>query len=213
MPPFSEQLHQASKSLHIEAERSGVIAQILKGAASVEAYSLYLRSLHPAYEALEQGLALHQYTHAVGQVARAEVYRAESLAADLNVLAGPDWRTDLPVLPEASAYADVIDHATEDGGERLIAHAYTRYMGDLSGGQIMARLLGERLGLPPGALGFYRFDQIADMPAYKSAYRSWLDAAGALLTNPPVVAQEAQVAFRLNIDVSVAVARHVSGVG
>jgi heme oxygenase len=35
--------------------------------------------------------------------------------------------------------------AAEGDGTRLIAHAYTRYLGDLSGGQILQRLLARSL--------------------------------------------------------------------
>jgi heme oxygenase len=96
-------------------------------------------------------------------------------------------------------------------GTGLIAHAYTRYFGDLSGGQILKRLLGRTLGLRPQELSFFEFPEIDDAEEFKQRYRRAIDDSGALINDVGAVAAEAVAAFELNIAVSEAVQR-VSGV-
>ena len=67
---------------------------------------------------------------------------------------------------------------------RLIAHAYTRYLGDLSGGQIVQRLLAKSLGLRPEQLSMYDFSGFPDPAALKTEYRHALEQAGAAGADP-----------------------------
>jgi heme oxygenase len=90
-------------------------------------------------------------------------------------------------------------------GSRLIAHAYTRYLGDLSGGLILQRLLARSLDLRPAELSFYDFPKYPDLAALKAAYREALDRAGSLASDPTNVIEEGALAFTLNIDLSCAV--------
>ncbi len=99
--------------------------------------------------------------------------------------------------------------AAADNGERLIAHAYTRYLGDLSGGQILKRLLERSLGLGPDALSFYEFPAIADIAVFKSGLHAAIAAATSVVDVVAVV-EEAAMAFRLNIELSRAI--HLAGI-
>jgi hypothetical protein len=58
-----------------------------------------------------------------------------------------------------------------------VAHAYTRYLGDLSGGQVLARVARKTYGLEKGGAGtqFYEFDNIENKNGYKKGYRARLD--------------------------------------
>lgn len=203
---FAARLWAGTKALHVQAERSGVIARILKGTATRDSYCQLLRNLVPAYLAMEQGLERHRDAPGVRLVALPETYRASFVIADLHAMAGEGWETRFAMLPAGIAYAEAITEAGRGSGERLIAHAYARYLGDLSGGQIMQRLLSQSLGLGPDQLAFYRFSQIADVAAFKDRYHRDLDTAGQEIGDPDAVLEEAALAFRLNIDVSEAVA-------
>ncbi len=143
-------LYVRTKALHAEAERSGIVVDILKGEASREDYVLFLRNLLPAYRALEEGLARHAGSPILGELANYRLDRAPAIAADLDALSGPGWESRVPVLRSAQTYAAKINDATNGDGSRLIAHAYTRYLGDLNGGQILQRLLTKALDLKPG---------------------------------------------------------------
>jgi heme oxygenase (biliverdin-producing, ferredoxin) len=194
-----------TQALHTKAERSGVINDILRGQATRYAYAMLLRNLLPAYQRMEQGLEQLREKPGVGAVARREVYRAEALQSDLQAFYGDRWDHSLPLLPEGEQYGRRVAEAANGDGVRLIAHAYTRYLGDLSGGQIMKRMLARLLKLEPRELSFHEFPGIADADAFKRDYRHALNRAAAELVDVEVVIEEAMVAFELNIAVSEAV--------
>jgi heme oxygenase len=205
--PFSvvNALYLRTKTLHVEAERSGIIRDLLRGEASREGYVLLLRNLLPAYRAMELGLARHRSSPALSALSDYQFDRAPAIESDLLELGGGRWRQEIPLLPAADLYAARIERVSEGDGSGLIAHAYTRYLGDLSGGQILQRLLARSLGLRPAQLSFYDFPRFADLDALKAAYRQALDAAGALAPDGAAIVEEGIVAFTHNIALSCAV--------
>jgi heme oxygenase len=203
-------LYLRTKALHLEAERTGFIADMLRGAASRDGYTLLLRNLHPAYREIEDGFARHRDSAILGPLARYRLARTPAIEADLVVLNGPDWADDVPLLPEAQDYARIIAQAADGDGSRLIAHAYTRYLGDLNGGLIVRRLLEKSVGLSARELTHYDFSAIAEPAALKTDYREALERAGAAAADPAAIVAEGVVAFECNIALSMAVQRHLA---
>ena len=203
-------LYFRTKALHLEAERTGIIRDLLRGKASREGYILLLRNLFPAYLELEQGLERHRSSPGLGGVTKYRLDRAPAIESDLVALCGKAWERDIPLLPAGEIYARQIAKAAEGDGVRLIAHAYTRYLGDLSGGQILQRLLSRSLQLQPSELSFYDFPGFSDVAGLKADYRSALEQAGTLVTDPQIVVEEGAIAFSLNIDLSCAVQASIS---
>ena len=144
-----EALRARTRDLHTQAERSGIIADILQGRGTREGYALLLRNLLPVYQALEKQMAGLAGSTLVGPLVRLELMRASSIQRDLQAL-GVDIPA-LPLLPAAAEYVTAIERAADGEGGRLIAHAYARYLGDLSGGQILKRLLTRSPGVPAAA--------------------------------------------------------------
>jgi heme oxygenase len=198
-------LYVRTKALHAEAEKSGIIADILRGLATRDSYVLLLRNLYPAYRELELGIERHCGAPGLNLLAAYQFDRAGAIASDLTALCGANWAETIALLPEGEAYRRRVAQAAENDGTRLIAHAYTRYMGDLSGGQIVQRLLARSFGLGPSELSLYAFPQFSDLAALKAEYRVALDRAATVATDRQAVIEEAAVAFALNIALSVAV--------
>jgi heme oxygenase len=198
-------LYFRTKALHLEAERTGIIRDLLRGKASREGYILLLRNLLPAYRAMEHGLERHRASPGLAGLSHYRLDRAPALESDLVTLCGKAWERDILLLPAGEIYADRIAKAAEGDGARLIAHAYTRYLGDLSGGQILQRLLAKSLELQPSELSFYDFPRFPDVAALKADYRGALEQAGAQVKDPQIVVEEGAIAFSLNIDLSCAV--------
>lgn len=197
-------LREATHDLHVRAERSGFIADLLRGRGARDGYVLMLRNLLPAYVALEHGIGRHMPSAIFSGVAWQVLFRVPALQHDLEALAGPAWSASVALLPEGERYARRVTAAAAGNGERLLAHAYTRYLGDLSGGQLLGTMLGRSLGLRPDELSFYSFPGLADAARLKADFRSWLAAAGSRVDRA-VVLEEAVAAFQLNIDLSEAV--------
>jgi heme oxygenase (biliverdin-producing, ferredoxin) len=204
-------LYLRTKALHLEAERTGIIRDLLRGEASRDDYVLLLRNLLPAYQAIEHGLERHRGSAILKVLADYRLDRAPAIEADLAALCGTRWRHDIPLLPAGEIYASRITEAAKGNGAKLIAHAYTRYLGDLSGGQILQRLLARTLELRPTELSFYDFPGLSDLDALKADYRKALDQAGALAADPDAVIEEGAVAFLLNIDLSCAIQSMATG--
>ena len=102
-----------------------------------------------------------------------KLLRLQRLGADLASF-GIDPSTATP-LPAVARYVTAIE-STRDDPARYVAHHYTRYLGDLSGGQVVAHRMREHYGVEDAALSFYSFDEIDKLKRYKDAYRARLDA-------------------------------------
>ena len=195
-------LRQRTRDLHTQAERSGIIADILHGRATRDGYVLLLQNLLPVYQTLEQQLTRLVWSPLVEPFIRPELARAGLIENDLQFLSAQ--MSAASVLPAAVQYVNAIVQASEGDGSRLIAHAYARYLGDLSGGQIVKRLLARSLDLPPAALTFYDFPAISDIAIFKSEYRAAIDRAGDESGDFDAIVEEGVLAFQLNIDLSIA---------
>lgn len=204
-PRLSSRLRERTKSLHARAERSGFVSEIVRGRGSQRGYALFLRNLVPAYQELERGLERHRNSPALGGVSWPDLYRAAALEHDLLVLAGAGWKRSVPLLASGERYARCVAAATGGNGERLLAHAYTRYLGDLGGGQVLKRILARSLGLGRDALSFYEFPAIVDASAFAEDVRRSIDSAAATVVDAERVIDEAEAAFRLNIELSEAI--------
>ena len=204
---FSAALREATADVHRQAERTGFIADLIRGRATRAGYVLFLRNLVPVYTALETALdgGADGRTAALSPFADLRLRRLPALLADLEALAGIGWERTYPVLPEADAYALAVASAGRGDGHRLIAHAYARYLGDLSGGQILKPLLARLYDLAPETLTFYDFPALADLGAPKVAMREALDTVPA--DGAAAVIAEALDAFRHTIALSDAVRR------
>ena len=80
-----------------------------------------------------------------------------------------------------------------------MAHHYTRYLGDLSGGQAIGRILARAFELEDGnGVAFYHFEEIAKPKPYKDGYRDRLDALPLTVEGKEKVVEEVKVVFGLN---------------
>lgn len=204
---LAAELRAATAKAHVRAERSGIVQAMIRGRATMAGYMLYLRNLYPVYAALEAALAAcGGERRGVGRFARPDLARAPALAADLEALAGASWRARVALLPEATRYAVAVAEAAEGDGAGLIGHAYARYLGDLSGAQVLKPIVQRSLGLEEGAMRFYAFPAITDLSATKNGFRDDLDAAGEEIASPDAVLDAAVAAFEHTILVSEAIA-------
>lgn len=200
-----DRLQVRTAKLHRRAERSGAVANILRGKASERLYGLYLRNLLPAYGALETGLEKHRAEPAFSRIADPALWRRDAIEEDLAALFGSRWEHRLPLIVQGQDYAARIGKAASGDGSLLIAHAYVRYLGDLSGGQILAKVLERCFELPRAGLKFHDFPEIEDLNDYKTAFRANLDKSASHFDCHEAILSEAEDAFSCNIALSEAV--------
>lgn len=117
---------------------------------------------------------------------------------------GRNWREEIPCPEATRKYAERLHYIGKNEPELLVAHAYTRYLGDLSGGQVLKKIAQKALQLPSTGegLAFFTFDGVSNATKFKQLYRSRMNALEMDLATKKRVMEEAKKAFLLNIQVS-----------
>ena len=198
--PFSAALRERSSRAHSSSETAGFMADLMKGEGTREDYVALVAQHWFIYEALERTASRMRNDPVAAVFISDKLTRLPALEADLEYLVGPDWRDRIEPLPTTRRYVDRINEvgATWAGG--FVAHHYTRYLGDLSGGQFIGRLMARRFGFDTNGIGFYLFDDIADPKAFKDVYREQLDAAPWDAAEQERVIDEVLLAYRFNTE-------------
>ncbi|KAF8949878.1 hypothetical protein BGZ46_004870 [Entomortierella lignicola] len=107
-----------------------------------------------------------------------------------------------PITPAQQAYISTIERCSASSPELLIAHAYVRYMADLSGGQILSRRLQKYNGIPEGkGVAFYHFELIEQPEVFKDMFRKRLNQVEISDDQRQEIIQETIMAFHRNIDI------------
>ncbi|MEU0910140.1 heme oxygenase (biliverdin-producing) [Streptomyces althioticus] len=203
MDSFSTLIRTASHEQHVEAETSTFMADLLGGRLGVDAYARYTEQLWFVYEALESGARDLAVDRVAGPFIRPELFRLAALERDLGHLRGPGWRSTLTALPATRIYADRVATVALEWPAGYVAHHYTRYLGDLSGGQIIRDKAERTWGFAKKGDGvrFYVFEGISNPAAFKREYRALLDGLAVDDLEKQRVVAECKRAFSLNSDV------------
>jgi heme oxygenase len=153
--------------------------------------------LYHLYGTLEEALDQHAPMHFSSCHFPKELQRREALNEDVEF-----WHTGTPELsPATQDYLHRIQYLCDTNPLLLLAHAYTRYLGDLSGGKVLARVAKRALNLKAedDGLAFYQFPQVESFKLFKDKYRSALNDLPLNNDQIQALVQEANVAFLLNM--------------
>lgn len=196
-PTLSTAMREGSRAEHEAAEGSSFMAELLDGRLNATAYADLLLRLRRVYAALEETVGARSADPIVAAVHDTALERLAAIDADLAHWA-PGVDPESIESPAASAYVDRIRAGAAWGG-LLLAHHYTRYLGDLSGGQVIGRVLQRTFDLPEDTgVAFYDFPLIPKPKPYKDAYRARLDGLGLSPAEVERVVGEVKVVFGLN---------------
>ncbi|MFF0742639.1 heme oxygenase (biliverdin-producing) [Streptomyces sp. NPDC004111] len=197
---FSTLIRVASHEQHTEAETSTFMSDLLGGRLGVDAYTRYTEQLWFVYRALEEAADSLREDPVAGPFIQPELMRTPELERDLAHLRGENWQDGLEPLPATRAYAARVAEcaATWPGG--YVAHHYTRYLGDLSGGQIIRDKAEKTWGFARKGDGvrFYVFEQVSNPAAFKRDYRELLDNIAADELEKKRIVEECKRAFDFN---------------
>ncbi|QWC84697.1 biliverdin-producing heme oxygenase [Nocardioidaceae bacterium] len=198
--PLAARLRQATATAHRTAESTGWAATLATGRVRRATYAAYLAALTEIYAALEDAVAAHVSHPAIAVVHDPGLQRLSALRADLARWGEP---AETPAVRAATiAYVDRLEHVARSAPHRLLAHHYVRYLGDLSGGQVVASAL--RTAGHDG-VAFYDFSAVAESTRhgrpstvpFLRRYREGLDAAALRAREADEVVEEAVRAFDL----------------
>ena len=159
-------LRDLTKEKHHDAERTEFANLLLSGKISNEQYACYLTQMLAVYAVLEHQAAAHGLFDTLHGLAR-----CRAILDDLNELTNG---VNYAVLSSTRNYVEYLEQL--DDANRIMAHLYVRHMGDLFGGQVIAKRV-------PGSGKFYQFK---NEEALKTAIRAMIDDS---------MGDEANVAF------------------
>ncbi|MCP6761064.1 MAG: heme oxygenase (biliverdin-producing) [Fischerella sp. CENA71] len=193
-------LRTGTQKSHTAAENVGFMKCFLKGVVDRNCFAKFLGNLYYVYTELETEIEKHRNHPIVGGIYFPELNRQAALEKDMEFYYGKDWRTCVQASPVAQSYIARIRELSATAPELLIGHAYTRYMGDLSGGQMLQKIAQSVLKLE-GYQGtsFYNFDQIPDKKAFKDKYRQALDTLTIDDATAEKIVAEANNSFSFNM--------------
>ena len=167
-------LRDLTHDAHKNAETQPFVKVLFSGKINPKLYATFLKNQHPCYEILEVCAMPHQLLHGLP-----DIRRAPAILADFQEL----WTEadgDPQMLPTTDHYIKYI-LSIKDQPERLMAHIYVRHMGDLAGGQMIAKRV-------PGSGRMYQFE---DADGLKTAIRERINDN---------MAEEAKVCFQFAAD-------------
>ncbi|GAA2488346.1 heme oxygenase (biliverdin-producing) [Winogradskya humida] len=194
--PLSVRLRTGTRPDHDAAQGSGFLDRLAAGDLPRAAYADLATQHYFIYETLEQAAAAMAGDPVAGRFVFPELTRLPALTADLAHLT-VEVKEPLPATEE---YCERMREVAFDEPWGFVAHHYTRYLGDLSGGQYLGPAIAKAYGLDGAGHEFFVFDGI-EPPAFRTGYRELLDGAAFSPEDEERFLTEVVEAYRLNIAV------------
>ncbi len=194
---LSHRLRDKIDDKHNQVRETKFINNLIARNVSKEIYKLYLIDLYNIYDTMEKALWENASINCVGPLLIPELFRAEKIKMDLEALKADD----LSPTMSGKRYVEHLNKIKEESPHLLIAHIYSRYLGDLFGGQTIGPIVGGLFG--EVVTSFYNFNELVDqgMARTPQAYvRTFREILNDLPLNPreaEEVIHEAGIAFDL----------------
>ena len=201
---LATQLREGTRQSHTMAENTAFMKCFIQGVVNREAFRKLLSDLYFVYTALEAELYKHRHHVVINSIYFPKLNRQANLEADLAYYYGEGWQELIAPSQACRDYLSRLQQITTTEPILLVAHAYVRYMGDLSGGQGLKNIVRTALDLPTD-LGtrFYEFDDFPSLGAIREFKTQYRDALNSLPIDEELAARivaEANYAFSLNRD-------------
>jgi len=195
------QLDDGTRKSHSVAQNSAFVTGFFKGLSTKESYRNLITSLYFVYQAMEQSFD-ETSCEEVKTLDDPELRRLEQLERDMDYFYGTEWKPNIRPSPATHAYVARIQTVAERQPYLLVAHQYTRYLGDLFGGQMMGGMASRSLDLKDGkGTAFYTFDEIPSTNNYIREWYSRLNALDLTEAQKQEIVDEANLVFDLNIGI------------
>ncbi len=199
---LAQQLREGTTKSHSMAENVSFVKSFLGGVVDKDSYRTLIANLYFIYDAIEKQICQNKENSAVSAIYFPELFRKQSLIKDLIYYYGEDWSTQIYPSSATSIYVNRINQIGLNNPELLIAHSYTRYIGDLSGGQILKKIAKNAMNLSDNqGTAFYDFDLIDDEKIFKDLYRNSLNNIPLTKQQVDQIIAEANLSFNLNMKI------------
>ncbi|MGI8504975.1 MAG: heme oxygenase (biliverdin-producing) [Hassallia sp.] len=196
-------LRAGTQQSHTMAENVGLMKCVLKGIVDRDIFATFLGNLYYVYSELQAAIESNLKHPFIGALYFPELNRKAFLEKDMVFYYGNDWCSLVTPSPVTQTYIKRIRELSATEPVLLLGHAYTRYMGDLSGGQMFQKLVQMALKLSGyEGTSFYNFEQIPDKNAFKNKYRQALNELPIDDATANRIIVEANNAFKLNMEIA-----------
>lgn len=176
---FSQALREATWGDHADSEGATFMEDVMRQRATIDDYAALVAQHYFVYVALEEASRLLAADPSFAVFHPEALVRLPAVESDLEHLLGADWRDRIEPVPATEEYvARIRELAAEGWLPGIVAHHYTRYLGDLSGGQMIARSVAQQHGFDGAGVAFYDFAGLGGIPEFKAAYRDALNELG-----------------------------------
>ncbi|NJK49596.1 heme oxygenase (biliverdin-producing) [Candidatus Gracilibacteria bacterium] len=192
-------LREGTKKSHTMAENVGFVKCFLKGVVEKNSYRTLVANLYYVYSAMEEEMEKLRQHPIISKIYFPQLNRKHSLEQDLNYYYGANWRNEIKLSQAGEAYVNRIREIAANRPELLVAHSYTRYLGDLSGGQILKKIAQRAMNLNEGGTAFYEFAEISDEKAFKNEFRQAMNDLPVDEATAQQIVDEANDAFKMNM--------------
>jgi heme oxygenase len=197
---LATKLREGTKKSHSMAENVGFVRCFLKGVVEKNSYRKLVANLYFVYAAMEEEMEKQRQHPIVSKIYFSQLNRKPSLEKDLHYYYGANWQEQVAPSIAAQKYIARIKEVSATAPELLVAHSYTRYLGDLSGGQILKGIAQRAMNLTEGeGTAFYEFADISDEKAFKATYRQAMDDLPIDEAMADRIVDEANDAFGMNM--------------
>ena len=197
---LAEQLRQGTTKSHSMAENVSFVKSFLGGVVDKKSYRTLVANLFFVYSAIEDEMYKNKDSRSISPIYFDQLNRKKSLEKDLLYYYGSNWKSIVKPSKVTQMYVDRIHEIGNRQPELLISHAYTRYRGDLSGGQILKAIAKNAMQLSDDeGTEFYIFRDIKNDKEFKQMYRNALDSISVTEDQVNLIISEANVAFNLNM--------------
>lgn len=192
-------LDDGTRKSHSVAENTAFVTGFFRGIATKTAFSQLVCSLYFVYEAMEKSFD-ETKDAGVKALDYNSLRRMPALEEDMAYYFGTEWRSTVRPSPATQEYASRVRKIAGTQPHLLIAHMYTRYLGDLFGGQMMGGMARRSLSLDGGrGTAFYQFDEIPNAKPFIEEWYTQLNALELSAKQKQEIVDEANLVFALNI--------------
>jgi heme oxygenase len=194
-------LDDGTRKSHSVAQNSAFVTGFFKGLSSRDSYAKLLTSLYFVYLAMEE--AFDTTTESmVTKMDCTELRRIQALSDDMEYFYGKEWKSKIVPSVATQKYVSRVKEVAQECPRLLIAHQYTRYLGDLFGGQMMGSMANKSLDLSYGkGTAFYTFEGIKDTRDFINKWYRELNELDLTDQEKEDIVNEANLVFDFNIDI------------
>ncbi len=196
-------LRAGTQQSHTMAENVGLMKCVLKGIVDRDIFAKFLSNLYYVYSELEAAIEANLKHPSIRALYFPELNRKVFLEKDMVFYYGNNWHSLVTPSPVTQTYVNRIRELSATEPILLLGHTYTRYLGDLSGGQMFQKVVQLALKLSGyEGTSFYNFEQIPDKNAFKNKYRQALNELPVDDATANRIVAEANNGFKLNMQIA-----------